>query len=312
MMMKQVVLTSETHSNQLVTTFSDLFKHNTLTDVTIVCHDRVKIEAHRIVLCAGSSLFKEFFISNSQTHPILYLKGIKQSQLMPIMEFLYIGETTILQDNINEFLSVARELEVLGLEETLDKDEDIVQKIEKQSNSSNSPKIPTSYEYNQSNFSGKTKESREKQIELVHSVEVTIEEDSKSSVFENTGIDLLSEKSNKAAAQNPRKSYQCKSGKFEGRTEKSPQEHMAIAHPTSNATKCKMCPFIGLTIEDLKKHNMSTHPSHEATRNLNHACDQCPFKTFKTSALNIHKLLKHANPSKIMNMNNVPQKPSNI
>ena len=94
--------------------------------------------------------------------------------------------------------------------------------------------------------------------------------------------------------------------------EKSIQQHMAIAHPTSNATKCKMCPFIGLTIEDLKKHNMSTHLSHEANRNLTHACDQCPFKTFKTSALNIHKLLKHANPSKIMNMNNVPQKPSNI
>ena len=297
MMMKQVVLTSETHSNQLVTTFSDLFKHNTLTDVTIVCHDRVKIEAHRIVLCAGSSLFKEFFISNSQTHPILYLKGIKQSQLMPIMEFLYIGETTILQDNINEFLSVARELEVLGLEETMDKDEDIVQKIEKQSNS---PKI------------GKTKESKDKHVELVHSVEVTIEEDSKSSVFENTGIDLLSEKSNTAVAQNQRKSYQCKSCKFEGITEKSLQQHMAIAHPTSNATKCKMCPFIGLTFEDLKKHNMSTHPSHEANRNLTHACDQCPFKTFKTSALNIHKLLKHSNASKIMSMNNVPQKTSNI
>ena len=251
MMTKQVVLTSETHSNQLVTTFSDLFKHNALTDVTIVCQDKAKIEAHRIVLCAGSSLFKEFFINNTQTHPILYLKGIKQQELMPLMEFMYFGETTIVQDNINDFLSVARDLEVSGLEETIDQDDRVKEEIDVLKTKAQSHKIDskktTSYSCSQCNFSGKTKESREKHIERDHSHTVTIDDDSKHTVIKTNENNFL--------------------------------------------------PF-----EELRKHAQlkTAHQAQQNNRDLKHVCDQCNFKTFKISALNIHKLLKHANKYKIV------------
>ena len=115
--MRGLVLSSDTHSAQLLETFSDLLRNNVLTDVTLVCEDRYRVEAHKIVLCAGSSMFRDFFTHNSHPHPMLYLKGVKQIHLLPLMQFLYNGKTEIPEDFINELLDVAKDLSIKGLEE---------------------------------------------------------------------------------------------------------------------------------------------------------------------------------------------------
>lgn len=115
--MKGLVLTSDTHNSQLLETFSDLLRNNVLTDVTLVCEDRYRVEAHKIVLCAGSSMFRDFFTHNSHPHPMLYLKGVKQIHLLPLVQFLYNGQTEIPQDLVNELLDVAKDLSIKGLEE---------------------------------------------------------------------------------------------------------------------------------------------------------------------------------------------------
>ena len=115
--MRGLVLTSDTHNSQLLETFSDLLRNNVLTDVTLVCEDRYRVEAHKIVLCAGSSMFRDFFTHNSHPHPMLYLKGVKQIHLLPLVQFLYNGQTTIPQDLVNELLDVAKDLSIKGLED---------------------------------------------------------------------------------------------------------------------------------------------------------------------------------------------------
>ena len=49
---------------------------------------------------------------------MLYLKGIKHQELTSVLEFLYLGSTRIPQMEVDKFLEVATELEVLGLEQT--------------------------------------------------------------------------------------------------------------------------------------------------------------------------------------------------
>ena len=61
-----VVLNSDSYSSQLIRTFSDLYKNNLLTDVTIVCDDRFRIECHRMVLCASSPLLGDFITITGQ------------------------------------------------------------------------------------------------------------------------------------------------------------------------------------------------------------------------------------------------------
>ena len=113
-----VILTSEVYSNQLIRTVGDLFKNKILTDVTLVCDDRVKIEAHKVVLSAGSDLFRNFFTNNIHPHPLMFMKGIKHYQLQPLIQFLYHGEVTISQNIIDEILAAAKYLEISELNDT--------------------------------------------------------------------------------------------------------------------------------------------------------------------------------------------------
>ena len=117
--MKQVALTYENHTRQLVQTFTDLLRSKSLTDVTIICDDKIKIYAHKLILCAGSSFFKEFFLTNAKSNerPLLYLKGIQQQFLLPWIQYMYNGEVTIPENNLDDVLEVAKDLEILGMQE---------------------------------------------------------------------------------------------------------------------------------------------------------------------------------------------------
>ena len=119
-----VSLTSDAHNTHLVQTFGDLFRKKILTDVTLLCEDRVKIEAHKVVLCAGSNFFREFFTHNTNHNLILYMRGIPKHQLMPLVEFLYCGETTVPNNQVQEILNVAKELEITTLDEDKLKDDE--------------------------------------------------------------------------------------------------------------------------------------------------------------------------------------------
>merc|ERR1712126_77275 len=182
----KVVLTSDTHTTQFVNTFTDLFNKSFLTDVTLVGDDRSRIEAHRLVLCAGSTLLKEFLVDNSHPHPLIYLKGIKQHHLDSIVQFLYNGETTISQDNLNEFLKVAKELEICGLNNSKEdgvsekhdnsqlKEEDILEEegdLNSDQDLDVSSNVTTSYGCTKCDFSGLTEESLMKHLVILHQSE---------------------------------------------------------------------------------------------------------------------------------------------
>ena len=177
--MKGLVLTSDNHSNQLLQTFTDLYRNNILTDVTIVCDDKVKLFAHKIVLCAGSSFFRDFFVSNAHDKPLLFLKGVKQQYLQPLLQFMYNGETTISEDILNDLLRVANELEILGLKDEYDssasdlsqrKEPILKEKTEKKKMKPPSPKKEAKEMFPcfKCTFQGVNKKSLEKHQQILH------------------------------------------------------------------------------------------------------------------------------------------------
>ena len=107
-LLNNVVLSSDMHTTQLLKTFDYFCKHNVLTDVTLVGDDKARVEAHKLVLCAGSSMFRNFLVDSLQSPSMIYLKGIKQEQLDSIMQFLYFGETTISPDALDNFLQICK------------------------------------------------------------------------------------------------------------------------------------------------------------------------------------------------------------
>ena len=96
-------------------TFGNLRKDLDFSDVTLACDDGEQIEAHRVVLVASSHFFQKLFLRTKHSHPLIYLRGLKSEDLRAIIDFVYFGEAKIYQENLDKFLSVAKDIELIGL-----------------------------------------------------------------------------------------------------------------------------------------------------------------------------------------------------
>ena len=111
----------EDHSTDLLEKITSFFKENVLTDVTLVCEDHTKVEAHKVILGAVSPTFREMLCSNHHSHPLIFLKGVSGNELKPLLDFIYFGKTSIQQDSLEEFMKIGKSFEVSGLGNTSDK-----------------------------------------------------------------------------------------------------------------------------------------------------------------------------------------------
>ena len=67
------------------------------------------------VLSACSSVFKTIISDPILSSPIIYLKGIQSFEIESILQFIYLGEATFYQERVNEFINVARSLDIKGI-----------------------------------------------------------------------------------------------------------------------------------------------------------------------------------------------------
>ena len=94
--------------------FCELREEKDFFDVTLACEEE-QMQAHKVILSACSPFFRTVFRKNPHSHPLLYLKGIKHSDLLSVLNFMYHGEVNVAQADLNSFLSAAEELQVKGL-----------------------------------------------------------------------------------------------------------------------------------------------------------------------------------------------------
>jgi len=92
----------------------DLREANNFFDVTIVCEDS-QIQAHKVILSACSTFFRNILCHNPHQHPLLYLKDVKYKHFLAILDFMYNGEVHVVQEELKQFLAVAADLKVQGL-----------------------------------------------------------------------------------------------------------------------------------------------------------------------------------------------------
>ena len=105
--------------------FKELYEEGKLYDVTLVCDDQTQFKAHKIVLSACSPLFKKFIDNNPSQHPLIYLRGIQSYEMESILQFIYLGEGIACQERVEEFVKVAKDLEVKKIcEDGENKEED--------------------------------------------------------------------------------------------------------------------------------------------------------------------------------------------
>merc|ERR1712179_792553 len=100
--------------SNISTAFRDLREDKDFFDVTLACDDE-QIEAHKVILSACSPFFKTILKRNRHAHPLLYLRGVKYSDLLSVLNFMYHGEVNVAQEDLNSFLAVAEDMKVKGL-----------------------------------------------------------------------------------------------------------------------------------------------------------------------------------------------------
>ncbi|XP_040574011.1 uncharacterized protein [Lepeophtheirus salmonis] len=95
--------------------FSDLRENEELFDVTLISGSKI-IKAHKVILSACSPIFRSIIASAPiQTHPLIYLRGINFDHLELLLSFMYHGEVKVIQEELEDFISIAEEFQIKGL-----------------------------------------------------------------------------------------------------------------------------------------------------------------------------------------------------
>ena len=93
----------------------NIYKGEEFYDVTLVSEDEKFIRAHKVVLAASSDYFQRIMSLQSHSNPFVIMRGISGDILDNILKFLYLGETAVCQNNMEEFIQVSKSLKIKGL-----------------------------------------------------------------------------------------------------------------------------------------------------------------------------------------------------
>ena len=101
--------------DNVLTAFGRMREDEDFADVTLACDDGGQVKAHKVILAASSPFFENMLKRNKHSHLVILMRGMKSADLLAIVDFLYLGEASICQENLESFLAIAEELKLKGL-----------------------------------------------------------------------------------------------------------------------------------------------------------------------------------------------------
>jgi len=112
----QFCLKWNNYQANIVCALGNLKLDEDFVDVTLSCEGRT-IKAHKVILSACSSYFKNVFKENPCQHPVVILKDVRHVDLESLVKYMYAGQVYIKQDQLGRFLKTAEALQIKGLAE---------------------------------------------------------------------------------------------------------------------------------------------------------------------------------------------------
>ncbi len=111
------VLRLPDHQKELHQFVWELFDEQLFPDVTIALDDGQYIKAHKLVLSAFSSYFRQVLtrISNPYQYPVIVVKDMQYEDVRSLIEFMYRGCITVPNHRLPQLIKCAKQLKVLFL-----------------------------------------------------------------------------------------------------------------------------------------------------------------------------------------------------
>ena len=116
------------HSSKLSKLSREVFGSDDLADVTLTCCGGAPFHAHKMVLAAASTYFRNFFreVRGKITqHQVIFMKDIRPLELESLLQFIYMGEVEIPSDDVEGVIKISRELGIVGLSEVKIKEKEV-------------------------------------------------------------------------------------------------------------------------------------------------------------------------------------------
>ena len=194
-------------------------------------------------------------------NPLLFLKGIQHKELEAIVKFIYIGTTEISQEDLNNFMKAAADLEVEGLKEY-------------KSHEESHEDVVNYEELNTNEDSYYQHETKHKQFDLA--------------VYENTNdsSNVLPNFRTGHLERNENGSYSCDECEYKTVNTDHLKRHILGKHEGVKF-KCDQCPREFTTKTNLQTH---VHSKHEGKK---YSCEQCSIEFTHPSSLSKHKTKYH-------------------
>ena len=103
----------------------ELFESKNYSDVTLICDDKISINAHRNILGSYSPVFKNILDQENKfavKTGSVFLHGVASNEMLSVLEFIYLGETNCKLSKVNDLLELANDLQLQGFEVEYGKD----------------------------------------------------------------------------------------------------------------------------------------------------------------------------------------------
>jgi len=247
-----------TYSDHLQDLLHNMRKMEYLTDVTLVCDDQKQFKAHKIVLSACSTVFKNIIDSLPLNSSVIYLRGIHHQEMESILEFMYLGVATFYQERMNEFLNVAKNLEIKEISKDVDfnNDEEFNEDVIE----------PTHHQNNDQVKANETDEQISNQFIKRNS---KTDADTAKSIVKNTNGKFECDQCNKQIGSKQMLKIHIQS------------QHEGVRYP------CNQCEYQATQQTHLVFHIQSKHEG------IRYPCNQCDFKAIAQRFLINHIKSKH-------------------
>ena len=277
MQQEKYSLTWHTYSDHLKNMMKELMMNEDFSDVTLVTDDKKQIKANINILSACSPLFKDILKNEKNSNQIIYLRGIQFFEMESIMQFIYLGEATFNEERMNEFLSVAKTLEIKELCNA---------ELETNDDPNNEPSP-----------SALTENLSEETAESVHVNKQTKRQYKKRVVHANGGVKYACNQCDYLAgypigltrhieSQHEGVKYTCDKCDYQAKYKVSLTRHIQSVHEGVKYD-CDQCDYQNARQDKLNLHIKSFHEGGK------HACDQCDYHALYQRDLKVHIQTKH-------------------